>query len=79
MNDVSIKYGNRMHYKEVYFINGKLHRKGVIVNKNEYGYQECYLSDGILMGGYTGYFLDGKKVSENNEKGYCYIWLKEIV
>jgi len=65
-------------YCEEYY-NGELYYKGVYVNGYRYGYHEEYNDDGSADEYYTGYFLDDDKVSNDNAKGYCYIWCKVVV
>jgi len=61
-------------YCKDYWSNGKLACKGVMVNGRDYGYIEEYNGNGKLIKEATGYFLHGKKVSDDNNKGYCIIW-----
>jgi len=71
--DVWIDYGNDMYYDE-HWSNGQLEWKGIMFNDSEYGYQEYYNEDDSIDEYITGYYLDGKMVSDDNEKGYCLIW-----
>jgi len=66
-------------YCEVYFKNGQLWWNGVRVNGKRYGYREWYDDDGSICEGLTGYFLDDRHISTDNEKGYCFIWDKAVL
>jgi len=66
-------------YCEYYFASGKLDSRGVWVNGARYGYFEDYDSNGSVVEYWTGYYLGNRKVSADNEIGYCYIWDKEEV
>jgi len=69
-----------MYYEENYRINnGQLGLKGVKVNGKWHGYFEVYNEDGSVNDYFTGYFMNGCNVSDNNEKGYCLIWCKKVV
>jgi len=61
-------------YIERYHDNGQLNYKGVYVNGRAYGYFMNYSSDGKINVYWSSYFLDGYKISEDNDIGYCYIW-----
>jgi len=65
-------------YCESYYSDGQLWWKGVFVNGYRHGYCEFYW-DGNVNKKYTGYFLGANLISNDNEKGYCYIWCKGIV
>jgi len=74
------KEGNWDGYCKGYWSSGKLWHKGVWVNGKRYGYHVEYWASGSVKDDGTGYFLDHKKVSRHNKKGYCYIWeRKEII
>jgi len=73
--DTGIDYGNGMYYCERYYESGRLSWKGVIVNDKLFGYYEFYNS-GVVSKISTGYYLYDKKVSVDNENGYCLIWSK---
>jgi len=75
--DIRIDYGNGMFYEEDSFKNGQLCWKGVSVDICEFGYIEIYNDDGSIWEYGTGYFLNGYKVSADNEGGYCYVWDKK--
>jgi len=55
--------------------------KGVWVNGCRHGCHEDYNIADVSFREYgSGYFLEGNKVSDDNIKGYCYIWeRKEII
>jgi len=65
-------------YCERYFRNGQLMWKGFCIDGCVYGYYECYDEYGSLSKDSTGYYLAGdasvNKISNDNNKGYCYIW-----
>jgi len=62
-----------------YHSNGQLWWKGVWVNGGMFGSHEHYFYEGDINKSWTGYFLDGNKISDDNNKGYCYIWEKEVI
>jgi len=63
-------------YCELYWGSGNLKWKGVMVNNRMTGYFEQYHENGIKWEYGTGYWIDGKKVSDdNNKKGYCIIFI----
>ena len=62
-------------YCEHYCSNGNLWWKGFILHGMEYGYVEWYNDDGsVVIDMWTGYFLDGRRISRHNEEAYCLIW-----
>jgi len=72
---VLIDYSNGMFYREYYYEErGELILKGVMVNRHKYGYHEEY-----YRGDDIGYYLNDEKISDDNEKGHCYIWKKEEI
>ena len=65
-------------YCKEYWDNGELFWKGVMINGREYGYGDMYDGDGTIDENETGYWMNGKIVSVNNEDGNCYIWNKRL-
>jgi len=63
-------------YCERYYYSGQLLWKGVKANGARCGCHKAYYVDGSVHEDYAGYFFNEVKVSDNNEKGYCYIWGK---
>jgi len=61
-------------YVERYHDNGNLKWQGVFVDGHIYGYHKDYNYNGSIWEDWTGYFMNDKKVSNDNEEGCCYIW-----
>jgi len=66
-------------YCEFYYASGQLGFKGVWVNHKRCGYCVYSHSDGSMNKTDTGYYLNNNEISDTNDSGYCYIWLKVIV
>jgi hypothetical protein len=72
-NNIAINYGNGLLYCYEVYECGKLKRVGVYSNGYECGYfKSCNLNGTIDSK--VGYFLYGDKISDDNEKGHCFIW-----
>jgi len=64
-------------YCEIYYSDGRLCWRGVWVNGLRCGYIERYDMNGSLNKNHTGCFVNGEKLSDDNPRGYCYIWNKK--
>ena len=72
----TINKGNLDGYCETYWDTGQLGWIGLRINGKKYGYYEWYHRDGSVHNYYTGYYINGKKLSYDNADGSCYIWGK---
>jgi len=61
-------------YCETYWETGELAWQGVYVNGERNGYIVSYYKDGTVIKGWSGYWMNGDRINNDNNKGYCYTW-----
>jgi len=69
-----------LHGYHIRYSFGEVLSHGVFFNGERYGYHVGYDCKAVHFKHSTGYYMGGRNwISEKNEKGYCYMWGKEII